>query len=404
LKSIINLGNQHLTGVFPQTISEDPESGPLHLVRCNTNGQDDNCGLVQLMHSFEQEKMYGDNYGYRSGLNQSMVRHLKEVQNLSMSFVSLNKHDLIIDIGSNDGTLLNHYPPEYTNLVGIDPTACKFQKYYRKNIKIIGDFFSSSLVQLHFASKKAKVITSIAMFYDLENPQKFVNEIYESLDDEGIWVFEQSYLKLMLDVNAYDTICHEHIEYYALRQIKWLLDRAKMKIIDVQINDTNGGSFIIVAAKKESKLKQNVKLINQILQEEKEYGLFSDKTYISFKNKIKSHKRKLISLIRSLKKERKTIFGYGASTKGNVILQYCKLTKKEIPMIVEVNEYKFGRITPGTHIPIESEKNILKLKPDYLLVLPWHFKKTILLREQQYLSNGGKLIFPLPEISIVECS
>ncbi|MBI3501280.1 MAG: methyltransferase domain-containing protein [Bacteroidetes bacterium] len=399
LVSLINLGEQALTGVFPKNKSEKITSGPLELVKCHPlNSDDDVCHLVQLRHSYDLSEMYGVNYGYRSGLNQSMVQHLKDIVKYIKTIIDFKKDDLVIDIGSNDSTTLQQYPSNLT-LAGVDPTGIKFKQYYPKHIDLIPDFFSYENVKKKFPGKKAKVITSIAMFYDLENPIAFVKDIYDSLADDGIWVFEQSYLPLMLEVNAYDTICHEHLEYYSLCQIKWMMEKVGFKIIDVELNDINGGSFRITVAKQKSKYQANAS-VAKIEKKENQLKFKSLTPYEEFKQNVLKHKKELSELIVNLNQQGKKIFGYGASTKGNVILQYCGLTTNEIPFIAEVNEDKFGSFTPFTHIPIISEKEARKMKLDYFLVLPWHFREGILKKEKEFLRAGGKFIFPLPKIEI----
>ncbi|MFA9289412.1 MAG: class I SAM-dependent methyltransferase [Weeksellaceae bacterium] len=399
LESIVELGEQCLTGVFPATKEEHIPKGPLSLVKCI--GDDKSCGLVQLQHSYDSSEMYGDNYGYRSGLNVSMVDHLHGIVKKAQEFVTLKPGDLIIDIGSNDATLLNSYPDNGYDRVGIDPTAEKFREFYKKDINVIPDFFSSANIKKYHPTKKASIITSIAMFYDLEDPIQFAKEITDVLADDGIWVFEQSYILLMLQTHAYDTICHEHIEYYSLKQIKWILDAVGLKIIDIETNDTNGGSFRVTAAKQSHPHQEAEKAISDYLENEKKAKLDTMDGYQEFKDAIFKHREELTALVKRLCAEGKKIFAYGASTKGNVILQYCGFTPAEIPYVAEVNEYKFGRFTPGTHLPIISEKEAKALKPDYLLVLPWHFKKNILKRETDYINSGGHLIFPLPQIEII---
>lgn len=248
LAQILHLGNQFLTGTFPRDPTENITCGPLELVKCHGEHDASCCGLVQLRQSYDLHEMYGDNYGYRSGLNRSMVEHLGHTVEALQKLVALNDGDLALDIGSNDGTLLSFYP-QGLNLVGIDPTAGKFKEFYRSDIQVITDFFSASLFKHHFGAKKAKLITSVAMFYDLEQPLTFMEQIREVLAEDGSWHFEQSYLPSMLKSNAYDTICHEHLEYYALKQIKWMTDRAGLKIIDVGLNEVNGGSFAVTVAK-----------------------------------------------------------------------------------------------------------------------------------------------------------
>ena len=238
------------------------------------------------------------------------------------------------------------------------------------------------------------------MFYDLEDPNLFVSDIYEILEDEGIWHFEQSYMPTMIKHNSYDTICHEHLEYYTLTNVFDLLNNNGFKILDVQLNDINGGSFSVTASKKNSKMISNIKKINSIIEDEKKLKLQNENSYTKFTNHIIKHKKDLIKLIKSIKKDGKKIIGYGASTKGNVILQYCGLSSKELECIADVNKDKFGSYTPGSNIKIISEKEAKKLNPDYMLVLPWHFRKNIIERESFFLKKGGKLIFPLPKIEI----
>lgn len=401
LTSILHLGKQRLSGVFPKTKEQAVTCGPLELVKCASS--ENSCGLVQLRQSYALDEMYGLNYGYRSGLNSSMVAHLrKKVENI-LKIVSLGSNDLVIDIGSNDSTLLQAYPPNAASLAGIDPTGIKFKKFYPPHVRLIEDFFSADLVRKNFGERKAKIITSIAMFYDLESPMNFMEQIRDVLDDDGIWVFEQSYLPTMLEMTAYDTICHEHLEYYGLKQIQWMADKVGLEIIDVELNDINGGSFSVTIAKAGSKYAKNTAVIEKILKDEINRGMETLRPYEEFARRALNHKERLLALIRQNASQGKKIFGYGASTKGNIILQFCGLTERDIPFIAEVNEDKFGAYTPGTHIPIISEKEAHKKKPDYFMVLPWHFRKAILERERPYLEAGGKLIFPLPSLEVFPC-
>lgn len=399
LETIFDLGNQALTGVFPKSASENVPVGPVELVKCSeTKG---GCGLVQLKQSYSPDAMYGSNYGYRSGLNQSMVNHLKKRATLAMAIAMPEQGDVILDIGSNDSTSLRNYSPDL-KLVGMDPSGTKFLKYYPDHVRLIPDFFNASNFKKTMHNAKAKIVTSIAMFYDLEDPIQFMKEVHEILHDDGIWVFEQSYLPTMLEMNAYDTICHEHISYYAFKQIKWMTDRADLKIIDVELNDINGGSFCITVAKNGSKHQENKQRINEFTKSEENLKLSTMSPYQEFLARVENHKRELNDFIKTESAKGKKIYGYGASTKGNVILQYCDITKNDIRGIAEVNEDKFGAFTPGTLIPIESESTIKSLNPDYLIVLPWHFKAGIIKREESYIRNGGKFVFPLPGLEIVD--
>ena len=394
LKTILNLGNQSLTGVFPKISNQEITKGPLELVWCPDSG------LVQLKHSYNPSEMYGLNYGYRSGLNNSMVQHLKFKVDRLTTKVKLDDLDIVLDIGSNDGTLLNSYNNKNIHRIGMDPTASKFRQYYDENILVIEDFFSKDKF-FESSKNKAKIITSIAMFYDLEDPSTFVQEISEVLADDGIWHFEQSYLPTMLRMNSYDTVCHEHIEYYSLSVIYKLLAKHNLRIIDVELNSVNGGSFAVTAVKEKSLYLGNDEIVSWLLEQEDRMGLNTLRPYQAFAKRVSQHREDLRNLIIGIRNAGKSVVGYGASTKGNVLLQFCELGPSEISCIAEVNPEKFGAYTPGSNIPILSEKEVRAKKPDYMLVLPWHFRDGILQREKEFLKSGGRLIFPLPEIEII---
>ncbi len=401
LVSVLDLGKQVLTGVFPKNPDEIISKGPLELVKCCEDEAGQNCGLVQLRHSYNLDEMYGENYGYRSGLNKSMVGHLQKKVSKIQELVTLVPGDLVVDIGSNDSTLLQSYAQKDLVLVGVDPTADKFKEFYPDHIMAVPDFFSAKVLRKAVGDKKAKVVTSIAMFYDLESPLDFMRQIYEILADDGVWIVEQSYLPTMLKMNAYDTVCHEHLEYYRLKQIKWMAGRVGLKIIDVEFNGINGGSFSIAAAKTNSPYQENVALVNKIMAAERAAKLHSLKPYEEFKQRVYAHRDKLLGFFKNARDEGKKIFGYGASTKGNVVLQFCGLSKQNIPYIAEVNQNKYGCFTPGTLIPIIAEQEAKAMGPDYLMVLPWHFKDFIIAKEIDYLCAGGKLLIPLPELIII---
>ena len=395
LVSVLNLGHQVLTGVFPKSESEQITSGPLELVWCPDSG------LLQLKHSYDANEMYGENYGYRSGLNQSMVNHLQDKIRYLERLVPLNPGDVVLDIGSNDATTLKAYSTKGVQRIGIDPTGKKFLRHYTDDIKLVPDFFSAASYQ-SVEKRPAKIITSIAMFYDLDEPVTFAEEIESILADDGVWHFEQSYMPSMLRTNSYDTICHEHLEYYSLGVVKKILEQAGLKVVDVVMNAVNGGSFAVTAAKIDNhRTRQNLAVVNWLLDQEDRMGLNTPRPYRDFEERVFRHRDDLTRLIRDLNADGKKILGYGASTKGNVVLQFCGLSAKDIPAIAEVNPDKYGCFTPGSLIPIIPEAEARAMKPDYFLVLPWHFKDGILRREKEYLANGGRMIFPFPEIEIV---
>lgn len=395
LVTVLSLGHQVLTGVFPRSISEKITSGPLELVWCPDSG------LLQLHHSYEAAEMYGSNYGYRSGLNQAMVRHLTDKVRFLERFVSLNPGDVVLDIGSNDATTLRAYGTKDLRRIGIDPAGEKYRQHYPEDIQLVPDFFSQPAY--HAVEKRqATIVTSIAMFYDLHAPIEFARQIESILADDGIWHFEQSYMPSMLRMNSYDTICHEHLEYYSLGVVTKILDSAGLVVVDVQMNAVNGGSFAVTAAKRgKPSTKPNTPVIQWLLEQEDRMGLNTPRPYRDFEERVFRHRDDLVRLIRALNADGKKVLGYGASTKGNVVLQFCGFTEKDIPALAEVSQEKFGRFAPGTLIPIISEQEARAMKPDYFLVLPWHFKDGILVREKEYLASGGKMIFPFPEIEII---
>lgn len=394
LISVLSLGDQALTGIFPKSREQAVTVGPLEIV------WNPESGLLQLAHVYESSEMYGENYGYRSGLNQSMVRHLTQKIAKLEKFAGVSAGDVVVDIGSNDATSLKAYTTPGLTRIGIDPTGEKFRQYYPDEIKLVPDFFSSANFR-KFGTKQAKVITSIAMFYDLEDPIWFAKEIAQCLAPDGVWHFEQSYMPSMLRMTSYDTICHEHVEYYSLDVVKKILAAANLEVIDVQMNGVNGGSFAVTAGHRGAPHKKNDAVINWLLEQEERIGLHTPRPYRDFEERVFRHREDLRRLLRALKDDGKRVLGYGASTKGNVVLQFCGIGPDLVDAIAEVNPDKFGSFTPGTHIPIVSEAEARAMKPDYFLVLPWHFKEGIVAREQEYLASGGKMIFPFPEIEIV---
>jgi len=394
LVNCLDLGKQALTGVFPKKNQKVPY-GSLILVYCK------NCTLLQLSKNFNRNQMYGVNYGYMSSLNPTMISHLKFKSLKLQKLAEISNGDYVIDIGSNDGTFLSFFKKNKPIRVGVDPTIVKFINKYDKNIIKIPDFFSSKTLKKYRINKKAKLITSIAMFYDLEDPISFAQDVYENLEDNGLWHFEQSYMPSMIKNISYDTICHEHLEYYSFKSVKYILDKVNFKIINIELNNINGGSFSLTVEKKNSRKYESSKFTDWLLKKEDIFNFNKIQTINNFAENVHKHKNLFRDLILNLKDMKKIIFGYGASTKGNVILQYCNLNSKQIPYIVDVNPNKRNRYTPGSNIKIISEKDFKSKKADYLIVLPWHFRDFIINKEKKFLENGGHFIFPLPEIEII---
>jgi hypothetical protein len=368
-------------------------------------------GAVRLEKSAPLDTMYGK-YWYRSGINNTMKMELKNIVESITSLVRLKENDLWIDIACNDGTLLSYVPKNLIR-VGIDPVDDSYKIESEKQAHlIIQDYFSSDVFKKSkFGRLKAKVITSIAMFYDLENPKEFINDIVEVLDDDGLWVLQLSYTPLMLEQLAFDNICHEHIYYYSLFNIKRIFNDCGIEVVDVQLNDINGGSFRLYCMKSNSQKNKfgtqpyrdvcNFR-IKSLLEYEKTLKLDQFDTWLNFFDRIGELKQKTVSFIKQEKSKGKKIWGYGASTKGNTLLQYFELDNSLIDGIAERSIYKFGLKTVGSNIPIYSEDEMRKNKPDYLLVLPWHFINEFIERESDFLDNGGKFIVPCPKFEIIE--
>lgn len=404
LTLILNLGEQYFANYSPKSNDVVPfnEKIPLELIRCDKSINSQACGLVQLKHTTPPNLMY-ERYFYRSGINQTMINNLNEIAKQAISKVKLNSDDIVIDIGCNDGTLLHNYKHLPVRLIGFDPAKNMIQFSKQTGATIITEFFSADVFIKNFGHKKVKIITSIAMFYDLENPNKFVEDIAKILHPDGIWILELSYLPLMLSQNAFDTIVHEHLEYYHLDVLEFLLSQFDLKVVDVQLNDINGGSFrVFVQHKNKSIDNESLKHITELREKEKNLNLDTNQPFDAFIKRINAEKDKIVTFINNEVYAGKIVHGYGASTKGNTLLQFYNLDKKLIPFIADRNPDKWGRRTIGTDIPIISEEESHSKNPDYFLILPWHFIKEFKEREKVYLKNGGKLIVPLPQFIIVE--
>jgi hypothetical protein len=387
----IDMGHMAMTGEFPRHPGVRVEKGPVSLCLCA------NCSLLQMKQGYSLKDMYGDNYGYRSGLNASMVKHLQAKARELQALVGLDAESHVLDIGGNDGTLLKGYAVEGLYRKLVDPTAPKWAEYLKDTGIVVQPAFFGEVPD----DQRYDIITSIACFYDMPSPVGFAKAVCRSLRPNGVWHFEQSYLPSMIMMRAYDTICHEHLEYYSMRVIQRILKDAGMRAIDVRLNQVNGGSFAVTAVRNGSNRTANHNVEN-VTDSEPDGSEAWENIMHAFGVDMGDHAERLVSLIRHLRSSGKTVAGLGASTKGNVILQYCGLGPRDIAFIADVNEHKHGCVTPGSHIPIVSEEYARSQQPDYMLVLPWHFREGIIQREAKYLRNGGKLIFPLPDIQVID--
>lgn len=393
--TVLDLGDQSYTGTFPMP-GEPVPTGPLRLAVCSV------CGLAQLADTADLGAMYGEGYGYRSGLNASMVAHLTRTAHRLERMADLIACDRVLDIGANDGTLLRAYSTENLRRIGIDPTIAKWAEFYDPADGIVTEpAFFSARAYYAIEDMPARLVTSVAMFYDLPDPVAFARDVAEVLAPDGLWHLEVAYAPTMLLTGAYDGICHEHLEYYTLTAIDRILTEAGFVIVDVSTNGTNGGSLAVTAGKAGRHWVESHDVVAWMLAREARQGVGDPLAWLHFAERVDAHRRELVGLLSSLKVNGASISALGASTKGNVLLQYAGLGTALVDRIGDVNPYKYGRVTPGTGIPIVSEAEVLASRPDYLLVLPWHFREGFMAALAPYLADGGRLIFPLPSIEIV---
>lgn len=403
LTPVIDLGSQYLQNVFLKKGVPPPpmRNIPLSLVFCNPAKDENACGLLQTEYTVPPKILYST-YWYRSGTNKTMRDHLKSIAQTSVMMIR-KKNATVLDIGCNDGTLLYCYPNSYKKY-GIDPSNA-VKEIKGKSIKIVQDTFPSAELKQKMKKRMFDVITSIAMFYDIENPIDFVKEIRELLSPKGIWIFEVFYMPDMLSLTAYDTICHEHLSYYSLAVLEYIVARAGMKIIRVAKNDINGSTircFVTHIDNFDFKKYESSESLHDMRQAEFDLGLDNPIPYLKLQEKIVKHKEDLSVLLKNLKRQGKRIHTYGASTKGNTLLQFCGLDNSIIDYAADRNHDKDGATTLGTNIPIISEEKSRSMKPDYYLVLPWAFRQEFLKREAKTIERGTCMIFPFPTIEIVK--
>lgn len=402
LQPVIDLGELYVSSFYPQRDDHAPRA-PLRL------GIGEESGLLQLMDSIEREPLYRK-YWYRSGTNQTMRKQLSDVVDGILHWIRPRRGDVVLDIGCNDGTLLACYPQAFELIkVGIDPAenlALEAQKHCQHHAT---SFFTKDIFLSLTGGQKARIITCIAMFYGLEDPHRFVADLCDCLEDNGLWVMQLSYTPLMIIQNAFDNICHEHLEYYTLISLQYLLERHGLKVIDVEFNDVNAGSFRVVIAKEGNPLKDAPLFLRDIgqyryhstLTYERELQLDNPIVYRNYMKRLETLKHSTLDLLRDLRRQGKRIMGYGASTKGNTLLQFYGLGPEMIEGIAERQPQKYGLLTSGSWIPIVSEEEMRRSKPDYLLVLPWHFINEFIAREQAFIHHGGHFIIPLPELQVI---
>jgi NDP-4-keto-2,6-dideoxyhexose 3-C-methyltransferase len=404
LEPVLSLGEHHVSN-FPLPGESDGSKAPLELVLCRR------CRLLQLKHTVPAETMYR-NYWYRSGTNKSMRDALADISNKAETLMHLGEGDAVLDIGCNDGTLLGSYKTGGIYKIGFDPA--ENLTIFSKKVadKVIADFFDVDAFSADpdLRTCRPKIVTSVAMFYDLEDPKKFVSGVQAVMHPNGLWIVQMSYLPLMLKQNAFDNVCHEHLEYYSLQSFEYLLKLYALEVVDVELNDVNGGSFRVYIRNSSADeaifgdptyRELAAERVQALREQEIKMGLDDSRVYASFVIWVERIKQDVVGFIKQQVECGKKVYIYGASTKGNTLLQYYGLDHSLITAAADRNPDKWGRVTVGTHIPIISEEEARLAKPDYFLVLPWHFIEEFQLREKEYLLSGGRFILPAPHFTLI---
>ena len=401
LTEVVSIEEQYLSPTFVETNENNPLADirvPQTLVLCDRSNNTNACGLLQLKETVEPDYLYRE-YFYRSSVSDTMRKDLKNVVDDVIERVHLEDNDIVVDVGANDCTMIGYFPSDLTR-IGVEPAQNISWEGVAPSIKIVNNYFSQDVLSGVLEDKKVKIFTSCAMFYDLDDPNSFVSDVKSLLHEEGVWCIQLSYLPLMLkNINFYD-ICNEHLEYYSLHTLNYLMKQNGLEIFDAAENDVNGGSIRVMITHLDRKIEKTDSF-KELIDIEKTMNLFDKKTYTDFHEEILSLKNKIKNTIGVEIKNGNTVLGLGASTKGNMLLQLFGIGKETIPYISERNPEKVGLKTLGTDIELISEERARELNPSYMLVLPWYFKSEIVAREKEYILNGGKLLFPMPYPHVV---
>ena len=395
----IDLGDQYLSSIFPQNLNYRKEltKEKLDLVLCEKN--DNTCGVLQLGHSFDMSQMYQE-YPFTSSTNSSMPKILKNVLDSALEYTDITKDDLVLDIGGNDGTLLSYLQDRNCDLLCIDAAQNVKPVFRSDKFKIVNTYFNRKIFETA-TDKKAKLVFSIAMFYHLYDPIQFSKDVAACMTDDGVWVVQMAYLPAMIQTNMYDNIVHEHVGYYGADHMRWIMEKAGLEIFDVTLNDVYGGSYRLFMKKKGCSKYPATQRYKQVLEDEMKMEIYSASTYIDFMKRVEKTRTDLVELCEKLKGEGKNIWIYGASTKGNTILQYCGIGSDLITAAADSNPFKFGKYIIGVDIPIKNEEEMRAEKPDYLLALPYSFIDGFMKREGELIKQGTKFISPLPEVKVI---
>jgi NDP-4-keto-2,6-dideoxyhexose 3-C-methyltransferase len=400
LDSVFDIGAQYLQGSFVMDGMPLPtrEKIPMELLRCDTGRQPGACGLVQLRHQVAPSVLYA-NYWYTSGTTATMTAHLRSIAASACQRAEFVE-SRVLDIGCNDGTLLANYPGKVEKW-GIDPSDVA--TVVPESVEFVQDVFPSGDLRSRLGDRKFDVVTSIAMYYDLSDPVEFAREVEQLLAEDGIWIIEMSYLPMMLRMNSLDTVCHEHLEYYSLAVLDYIAKQVGMRIVDARLNAINGGSIQLLLCKESAgRLNESAEVLAKLRDYEIGIGLDTSRPLLDFRERVERQREVMIDLVNEIQDRGETIHVYGASTKGNVLIQWYGFDRDQLPFAADRNPKKVGARTVGTGIEIISEAESRAMRPDYYLVLPWHFRHEFLERERDTIMAGTRMIFPLPELLVVD--
>ncbi|MGV8151745.1 MAG: class I SAM-dependent methyltransferase [Candidatus Nanoarchaeia archaeon] len=393
MSELFSLGNLYISNFVEK--GETGPRAPLDMTFCN------NCSLVQLKHTAPQELLYAGFYWYKSGVTDTMKEALRDITKKAEERFHLERGDVVLDIGSNDGTLLRTYQTPGIIKVGVEP-AKNFKEEGTQGLDyFINDFWTLENYN-KYLKKKSKITTAIGMFYDMEDPNQFVSDAARSLRKDGVFIAQLMCLKNMIDANDVGNICHEHLEYYSFNSLEYLLNINGLEIFDIEKNNVNGGSYRVYSRLDGSKVSFDggKERVDAVRQEEKD--ICNKKTFADFYQRLEKNKKQCVEFIRKENNLGKKTWVYGASTKGNTILQYYGLTDKDIVAASDRTPSKWGKYTIGTNIPIVSEEDARRANPDYFLVLPYTFINEFYEREKGWREKGGKFIVPLPEFKVLD--
>jgi NDP-4-keto-2,6-dideoxyhexose 3-C-methyltransferase len=402
LHPVLDLGVMALTGRFPAPDEAAPPAWPVTLVRCDTDADPRACGTAQLLHDYDQTAFFGPFYGYRSGVTETMRNHLARKAADLARRTGLGANEVVIDIGANDGTLLKAYSFDGLSRIGVDPSAAPFAAEYPADARLIVDFFPCPSLGPALAGRKAKIVTSVAMFYDVPDPVGFARAVKDVLAPDGIWEIEIAYFPRIIEILGYDTTVHEHVMYYGLTQLDWIARAAGMRIVHAEENTINGASIrVLLTHDTIDAAPPPDATVSALLAYEASLGWTTRRPYESFAMRVFASRDVLLGLFNHWRIEGRRVLGYGASTKGNTVLQYCGIGRGDVPAILERYPKKFGLTTPGTGIPILPEEEGKAMKPDVLFVLPWQFRAEIEKREAAWVAAGGTLLFAFPTVELI---